>query len=42
MIQVWSLLQQVENRYYFMDEFQIVSLYPPAKQNNYFDETAGD
>ena len=34
MIQVWSLLQQVENRYYLMDDFEIVSLYPPAKHQH--------
>ena len=42
MIQIWSLLREIEDRYYLMNEFQIVSLYPPVKQNELTNETIGN
>ena len=39
MIQIWSLLQEIEDRYYLMDDFQIVSLYPPVKSSDLYDNT---
>lgn len=29
--QVWSLLLSDENKYYLLDEFSVVSLFPPAQ-----------
>ena len=31
-IQVWSLLLSDENKYYLLDEFSVVSLFPPAQK----------
>ena len=41
MIQIWSILQEVEEKYYLIDEFKIVSLYPPANQSQ-LNETMGN
>ena len=41
MIQVWSLMSQVDSNFYFMDEFQIISLYPPVKQTDLNDTILG-
>ena len=41
MIQIWSILQEVEEKYYLIEEFKIVSLYPPVNQSH-LNETMGN